>query len=111
QRNWYLNISQSPCLPRLTLSYSHIFVAWEREARFSVGHDGGWRSGCQASGMDWGCLATAAWKKGGVLACGAGGPSGVVHPASGRHASAGDAVHALSAQWVCDGGGDVAARR
>src|SRR5260370_41162078 len=80
------------------LSYSHILVARTREARFSGCHDGGRRGRCQESGTEWGGLATTASKKGGLPACGAGGPAGVVHPAAGRDASAGDAVHALSAQ-------------
>src|SRR5258708_913323 len=55
--------------------------------------------------MDWGGLATAAWKKGGALACGAGGAAGGVHSATGRAAGAGDAVQPLSAPWGGDGGG------
>src|SRR5260370_26483560 len=61
--------------------------------------------------MDWGGLATAAWKKGGALACGAGGAAGVVHSATGRDAGAGDAVQPLSAPWGGDGGGDGATCR
>src|SRR5260221_8717817 len=61
--------------------------------------------------MDWGGLATAAWKKGGALACGAGGAAGVVHSATGRDAGAGDAVQPLSAPWGGDGGGDCATCR
>ncbi len=56
--------------------------------------------------MAWGGLATAAWKKGGAAACGAGGAAGIVRPPAGRDAGARDAVHALSAQRGGDGGRD-----
>src|SRR6266508_5976754 len=58
------------------------------------------------SNMDWGGLATAVWKKGGLVASGPGSATGSVHPATWRHACAGDAIHAFPAQWVGDGGRD-----
>lgn len=61
--------------------------------------------------MDWGDLAIAAWKKGGPVACGAGGAAGLVYPSPWRGSGGRDAVSPASSQSVGDGRRDVAACR
>src|SRR5437868_4419774 len=58
------------------------------------------------STLDWGGLATAAWKKGGRLACGPGGAALLVYSTAGGATVAGDAVYALPAQSFCNSGRD-----
>src|SRR5260370_9368218 len=56
--------------------------------------------------MDWGCSTTAAWKKGGHFACGAGGAAMLMCPPTGGEQRPGDSIHTDPAQKHYDGQSD-----
>jgi len=88
-------------LPLSGLSYSHILPS-RREAdsvRFPLIRG---RKRWLGLNMGWGGLATAAWKKGGQFACGAGGAAWLLRASAGRNAGTGDSVYAVPAQRLGD---------